>query len=198
VIEREIQPYRVDIASKEGKTNEMHLHRLPWPSDLLEQLGELNTRLRVTLSYFVDPNPGKRGILGDNCTQIVGQSSYRSFGLRFEVAKAGERPETLLARINAADRAGKVSEAKDYEKWDLGLLRTRGSIHSDVWRGTAADLADKHAVVVYPVNGWWRFRHKTPEICNQKARYSLVISIETYAEEVDVYTPVMVQIGIER
>lgn len=34
----------------------MHLHDLPWPSDLLESLGELETRLRVTLSYFVEPS----------------------------------------------------------------------------------------------------------------------------------------------
>jgi len=197
VIEREIQPFFVDSEGV-GKTNEMHLHEFPWPSGLLEQLGELSTRLRVTLSYFVEPNPGKRGIIGDNRTKIVGQASYPSYGLRFDVAKAGERPETLVARLSAADVVEKVSMSKDLQQWDLGLLRTRGSIHSDVWRGTAADLADKHAVVVYPVNGWWRFRHKTPEICNQKARYSLVISIETDAEEVDVYTPVMVQIGIER
>jgi hypothetical protein len=118
--------------------------------------------------------------------------------LRFDVAKAGEKPETLLARVNAAERTGKVSEAKDFAEWDLGWLRARGSIHSDVWRGTAADLADKHAVAVFPVNGWWRFRHKNPDICQRKARYALVISVETDAEEIDVYTPVMVQIGIER
>ena len=198
ILEREIQPFRVADDGTRGTTNEMHLHQLPWPSDLLEQLGALQVRLRVSLSYFVDPNPGKRGIVGDNQAKIIGQASYPSFGLRFEVAKAGEKPEALVRRVNAAEREGKVSEAKDYAAWDLGGLRTRGSLHSDVWRGTAADLADKHAVVIYPVNGWWRFRHKKPEICGQKTRYSLVVSIETDHEEVDVYTPVMTQIGIER
>jgi hypothetical protein len=198
ILEREIQPFRVAEDGTRGTTNEMHLHQLPWPSDLLEQLGALPVRLRVSLSYFIDPNPGKRGIVGDTRTKIVGQASYPSFGLRFDVAKAREKPDALVRRVNAAERQGKVSEAKDYAAWDLGGLRARGSLHSDVWRGTAADLADKHAVVVYPVNGWWRFRHKKPEICAQKTRYALVISIETDHEEVDVYTPVMAMIGIER
>jgi hypothetical protein len=197
VLEREIQPFRI-AEDGTGATNEMHLHQLPWPSDLLEQLGALPVRLRVSLSYFVDPNPGKRGIVGDNRAKIVGQASYPSFGLRFDVTKAGERAETLVRRVNAAGREGKVSEANDFSEWDLGRIRARGSLHSDVWRGTAADLADKHAIVVFPVNGWWRFRHKKPEICTQKTRYSLVVSIETDKEEVDVYTPVVAQIGIER
>ncbi len=198
ILEREIQPFRVADDGTRGTTNEMHLHQLPWPSDLLEQLGGLPVRLRVSLSYFIDPNPGKRGIVGDTRTKIVGQASYPSFGLRFDVTKAGEKPETLVRRVSAAEREGKVSESNDFADWDLGRLRARGSLHSDVWRGTAADLADKHAIVIYPVNGWWRFRHKKPEICGQKTRYALVVSIETDREEVDVYTPVMTQIGVER
>lgn len=56
VLEREIQPFRIDREKAKGKTDHMHLHDLPWPSDLLESLGELETRLRVTLSYFVEPS----------------------------------------------------------------------------------------------------------------------------------------------
>ena len=41
-----------------GKMNEMHLHELPWPKNVLEQLGQTPVRLRVTLSYFIEPNPG--------------------------------------------------------------------------------------------------------------------------------------------
>lgn len=198
VLERDIQPFRVDAADGKGKTNQMHLHRLPWPGDLLEHLGALAVRLRVTLSYFVEPNPGKRGVSGDARTIIVDPARYPSFGLRFNVAKAGEAPEALLSRVNAAERDGDVSAAGDLDEWDLGSLRTRGSLHSDVWRGTAADLADKFAVAVYPVNGWWRFRHRDPEICERAARYALIVSIETDVEEVDIYTPVLNQIALER
>lgn len=196
VIEREIQPFRIDPQDKKGKTNEMHLHRLPWPAEVLEDLGELDVRLRVTLSYFVEPNPGKRGVTGDARTVIVDAARYPSFGLRFDVTTAGESPAQLLARVNAADGTGRGSS--DFDEWDLGQSRTRGSIHSDVWRGSAADLADKSAVAVVPVNGWWRFRHKSHEICERTTRYALVVSIESDAESIDVYTPIMNQIAIER
>ncbi|MEO8903607.1 MAG: S8 family peptidase [Polyangiaceae bacterium] len=198
VIEREIQPFRIDAEEKKGKTNEMHLHRLPWPSELLEDLGALQTRLRVTLSYFVEPNPGKRGVSGSAQTLIVDPARYPSFGLRFDVTAAGESPEALLARVNASERREDDDLSGDLNEWDRGRRRTRGSIHSDVWSGSAVSLADKSAVAVYPVNGWWRFHHKEPEICERKARYALIVSIETDAEEVDVYTPVFNQIVIER
>ena len=45
----------------DGKMREMHFYQLPWPKDALQQLGETPVRLRVTLSYFVEPNPGRRG-----------------------------------------------------------------------------------------------------------------------------------------
>ena len=106
----------------------------------------------------------------------------------------------MLLRVNAAERAEdqEVDESSDLKEWDLGRLRSRGSLHSDVWRGSAADLADKYAVAVFPVNGWWRFRHRDPEICERRARYALIVSIETDDEEIDVYTPVLNQIAIER
>ena len=39
-------------------------------------------------------------------------------------------------------------------------LRNLGSIHSDVWHGTAADLAERDYIAVYPVICWWRERPK--------------------------------------
>jgi hypothetical protein len=37
-------------------------------------------------------------------------------------------------------------------------LRRKGSIHSDVWCGTGADLATSGRIGVFPISGWWRFR----------------------------------------
>jgi hypothetical protein len=198
VLEREIQPFRIDAKDAKGKTNEIHLQRLPWPEQLLESLGALAVRLRVTLSYFIEPNPGKRGVSGDARTLIVDPARYPSFGLRFDVTMAGESAEELVARVNAADRVGDDPTKGDLDEWDLGNLRKRGSLHSDVWRGTAAALADKHAIAVFPVSGWWRFRNKSPDICERKARYALIVSIETDEENVDVYTPVMTEIATTR
>ncbi len=44
------------------KLNEMQLYQLPWPIEVLQQLQpELEVKLRITLSYFIEPNPGRRG-----------------------------------------------------------------------------------------------------------------------------------------
>ena len=43
-------------------TRDMMLYRLPWPKALLQAHGEADLRLRVTLSYFIEPNPGSRAV----------------------------------------------------------------------------------------------------------------------------------------
>jgi hypothetical protein len=68
-------------------------------------------------------------------------------------------------------------------------LRSRGSIHSDYWRGTAVALAEKGHIAVFPVSGWWRER-KHLKRWDRKARYSLIVTIKTPSEEIDIYTPV--------
>jgi hypothetical protein len=74
-------------------------------------------------------------------------------------------------------------------------LRHRGSIHTDIWRGTAAQLAEKRHVAVFPVNGWLRMR-KHLNRYNSRIRYSLVVTIRTASQSIDIYTPVVAQIGI--
>jgi hypothetical protein len=59
IVEDELQPF--DKVDGEPKTKDMHLHRLPWPTSLLQDLGETEIRMRVTLSYFIEPSPGRRG-----------------------------------------------------------------------------------------------------------------------------------------
>ena len=46
---------------------------------VLEELGENDVRMRVTLSYFVEPNPPRRG--------YVARHQYASHGLRFSVRR---------------------------------------------------------------------------------------------------------------
>jgi hypothetical protein len=44
---------------------------------------------------------------------------------------------------------------RDTRNWTLGDdLRKKGSIHSDVWEGTAAELAASGIIAVYPITGW--------------------------------------------
>jgi hypothetical protein len=55
VVQDELRPFERD------KSNEMRLHTLPWPKQALLDLGDIEVELRVTLSYFIEPNPARRG-----------------------------------------------------------------------------------------------------------------------------------------
>jgi hypothetical protein len=63
------------------------------------------------------------------------------------------------------------------------------------WVGTAADLAERGLIGIYPVSGWWKDQPKRDR-STAGARYSLVVSLETEAENVDIWTPVAQQIGV--
>jgi Subtilase family len=175
----------------EGKMREMHVHQLPWPKDALEELGETAVRVRVTLSYFIEPNPGRRGWRR--------RHRYASYGLRFDLKYPTESADEFRKRLNqrALDEdEDKPAADSDAASWYLGeLARNKGSIHSDIWVGTAADLAERGWVGIYPVSGWWKDQPKRDRSAIG-ARYALVLSIETEAEGVDIWTPVAQQIGI--
>ena len=77
--------------------------------------------------------------------------------------------------------------------WKIGVRnRTKGSIHSDIWTGSAVDLAGCGLIAVYPVTGWWK-RLRNKETINNIAYYSLLISIRT-STNVDLMTPVKTRI----
>ncbi len=125
------------------------VHQFPWPRTELEQLGETQVELRVTLSYFVEPNPGERGWLRKH--------RYASHALRFAVKRELESVDEFRGRINAAagaEEAGLAPVAGGADHWYLGRIRNAGSIHSDHWYGNAADLAKKSEIGVYPISGW--------------------------------------------
>lgn len=175
----------------DGKMREMHVHQLPWPKEILEELGQTFVRLRVTLSYFIEPNPGRRG--------WKRRHRYASHGLRFDVKAPTEAIDEFRKRLNQRaleEDEGRPSTGGDSEGWFLGeQTRNKGSLHSDVWTGTAADLAERGVVGVYPVSGWWKDQPKRDR-SGLGARYALVVGIETEAEGVDIWTPVAQQIGV--
>jgi hypothetical protein len=185
VIQDELQPYR--LTTGDNATHEMHLHELPLPKDVLEALGSLPVRMRVTLSYFIEPNPPRRG--------YVARYQYASHGLRFSVRRPQETIEQMVARLSTSDwpvdEGRKTSPFKtvaDERQWDLGPTKVsvRGSIHSDAWQGTAAQLASSNWICIHPVSGWWRFRNDR-ETVEKLARYSLIVSISTTDTSVDLY-----------
>jgi hypothetical protein len=183
VAEDSLQPF--DKFDDDYKTRDLNLHLIPWPSEALEGLGETPVEMRVTLSYFVEPNPASRG--------WKRKHRYMSHGLRFEVKTPTETLERFRQRINEIARDEELDghrSRSDASRWFLGPdLRALGSIHSDRWNGTAAELAQRGVIAVYPVIGWWRERHQLGR-WGKRARYSLIVSIKTPRTDVDIYTPV--------
>ncbi len=174
-----------------GKMQQMHRHKLPWPKEVLEGLGDTPVRLRVTLSYFVEPNPGRRG--------WQKRHRYASHGLRFEVIKPTESEEEFRKRLNkrALDEdEEKPSTAGDSSDWYLGeQTRNKGSLHSDIWVGMAADLAERGMIGIRPVGGWWKEQPKRDR-SSRGVPYALIVSVETEATQVDLWTPVAVEVGV--
>jgi hypothetical protein len=183
IAQDELQPFE-KLKGKEPKSCDMRLHKLPWPVGALQQLGETSVEMRVTLSYFVEPNPGvaERG--------IKGRYRYESHGLRFEVKRPLETEGAFRARVNQRVReeeeGSHVAGGSDPGWWLGTHLRHLGSLHSDIWTGTAADLAERGIVAVYPAMGWWKTLKKLKRF-DKKARYALVISIRAPDVNVDLY-----------
>ena len=190
IAEENLQPF-IKEGSGDAKANEMNLHEIPWAKDILLGLGELEVEMRVTLSYFIEPNPSGKG--------YKNKHRYASHQLRFETKKPDEDKGEFRKRVNKAarnDSENSTSTGGDSSGWTIGTkLRHKGSIHSDIWKGTAANLATKNIVAVYPVGGWWK-ELKRQEKWNSITNYSLIVSIKTQDTEVDIYTPIQNQIAI--
>ena len=189
IVEDEVQPFQRDGSTATMK--HMSLHCLPWPRVELESLGELSVELRLTLSYFVEPNPGERG--------WTRRHRYASHALRFAVKRATESLDDFRRRINKAARdeeeGAPSTAAEGGDDWLLGTLRNRGSIHSDWWRGTAAELAVRDAIGIFPVGGWWKEKPFLGR-CDTPTRYALIVSIRAPGAPVDIYTPVATHLAM--
>jgi hypothetical protein len=183
IVQNSLQPFQRE-GSKEPTARDMHLHRLPWPKEALEELGEIGVEMRVTLSYFVEPNPGvvERG--------VKGRYRYESHGLRFEVKRPEETEQEFRMRINLRARneeEGSYQGGGSDPRWRLGPDRRHiGSLHSDTWTGTAAALAERGILAIYPALGWWKTAKKLGRY-NNRARYALVVTIKAPEATVDLY-----------
>lgn len=184
VVQQTFLPYRLESGTV--RLGQMQLHDLPWPAEQLTELGEAEVTLRVTLSYFVEPNPSKRG--------WQSKFRYQSYALRFAVKAAIETDDEFMARVNKLERDQDSDDAHgdaDAPDWTFGSqLRSRGSVHSDIWTGTAVQLAAKSQVAVFPVGGWWKDWKEAAQH-GAEARYSLVVSLDVAPGiETDLYTPI--------
>lgn len=192
VSEQEIQPFIKEVG-KQPRLNQAHFYSLPWPSSTLSELGEHQVRLRVTLSYFVEPNPSADAPLSP--------ARYRSAGFRFDLRRRNESQSQFESRINALASAeeGEIAypEATADPARVLGERSiSAGSIHVDEWRCNAVDLADRNAIAIFPVGGWWK-TSRDNDRKNGKMRYSLVITIDAGDVEQDLWIETAISAGIE-
>ena len=92
ISEATIQPFAKHETQSRYVSKDMHVYRLPWPADVLGTLGEMPVKMRVTLSYFIEPSPGEVG--------WKDRYRYASHGLRFELNGPGEGESEFVKRIN--------------------------------------------------------------------------------------------------
>lgn len=175
IFENQLKPY------KQGGSNnvydQMHYYDLPWPKELLEEMGGEDVKIRITLSYYVKPSPGYAG--------RTSKYRYPSATLRFDLKTATETEEEFLCRRNKYE--GEKTTKNDADRWTIKQQkRERGTVQSDWIECTAADLAEMDKIVVYPGPGWWKER-KLSNVDNIVS-YSLIVSIET--KETDIYNAV--------
>lgn len=188
VVQDEFCPFDKTYAMRE-----LRLHSLPWPRDVLQSLGEADVRLRITLSYFIEPSATRRG--------WKGKYTYASYGLRFDLkAPTDIDVRRFLARVNRQAQEEEdegYSSSKSHSKhWLLGTrARHYGSLHQDDWQGTGAELAACDRIAVYPVGGWWK-NNKRRDRRDLPVRYALLVSLSTSAQGADLYTPIATQLSV--
>lgn len=180
IVQGNLVPLRLNVAEKDAILGFMRFHALPWPMEVLEELEDVEAELRVTLSYFIEPNPGAV-IKGD-------MDLYASHGLDFDVMRPDESQEQAIGRINGAKPAARRSTAPTLD-WDFGKFRGRGGLRHDRLKVSAADLARMGGIAVFPRKGWWGKSH-----VEQQVRYSLIVSIRTPGEEI--YTEIANEIAV--
>ena len=177
VFENELIPF-----NDNGTYKEMHFYDLPWPKELLEQMDGENMKMRITLSYYIEPSPGFKS--------SYNKYRYASSALAFDVKTSLESREQFIARNNKEQQVSVKSDS-DAGRWFIGTRRRSiGTVQSDWFECSARELAECNQIGVFPGNGWWKNR-KIANIDN-KIKYSLVVSIES--SETEIYDEVVAAI----
>ena len=165
---KKVPPKRPTTKKTEPKIRRrIKLYRLPVPSELLDN-ADADVELRITLSYFTEPNK-------------YGRRVFRGLDLKWDMQGPQETEDQFIERVNAlkrpkseaAKRKNLVS-TKSFD-WDIGIQsRSRGTVQSDRWRGKMSALAGDKLIAIIPVLGWWDQRKFLKE---QIMNFSLVASV---------------------
>lgn len=161
-------PKRATTKATEPKVRrKVKIYRLPIPESLLTD-DDPEVELRVTLSYFTEPNK-------------FGRRTYHGLDLKWDMQGPQESEDAFIQRINvrkrAQDNEGKRVKPVKTEsfRWDIGIrARSRGTVQSDRWHGKMSALVGDKLIAIVPVLGWWEQR-KTLKF--QEMSFSLIVSV---------------------
>jgi len=188
IAQAELQPYS-RVQNNAAVYQDMHFYDLPWPRAALEALENEIVTMKVALSYFIEPNLTARA--------AARPDTYRSFGLRFKMKRRGETDAQFRARVNAAQTVEGSGADPESSYWLLGPNAiTAGSLHCDLWRGRAIQLAGHDAIAVHPVGGWWK-SHLGQRRYNDSCRYSLTITLDAPGHNVDMHAELDAQVQVK-
>ena len=169
-------------SSGDLKFSKMNLYELPWPKDVLHSLGEVDVKLKITLSFYIEPSPG--------CRERFNKYTYPSIHLYFDLNNPTESRDDFIKRVSRLGDGEKQSN--DPRRWRIGIKnRNQGSIISDSVTMSAIQMASCNFIAVYPSGGWYKYRKS---YLNQSVKYALVVSLETPSQ--DIYTEIAEKVGI--
>lgn len=182
-------PMRATTPVTEGaRSRVMKLFRMPVPQELLLGSPDANVELRVTLSYFAEPSTFRTRV-------------DHGLDLKWDMQGPHESEAEFLERVNDLLRPrgpdGKKIK-RTYRKsfpWEIGIQRrSRGTVQSDRWSGSASLIAGAKMIAVVPVLGWWDRR---PEMQSREMPFSLIVSVVSAGIYVAVQAELAAEVTIE-
>ena len=158
--------------------------RLPIPEEPLVDVRNDSVELRVTLSYFPEPNIARR-------------RGYNGLDLRWDMQGPHESEDEFRARINLLQRRKgyDAGTRRSSFAWEIGIeRRSRGTVQSDRWKGAASILAGEKLIAVYPALGWWERRDT---LRTESMPFSLMATVSVPGLEI--YAPIRaaVEVSVE-
>lgn len=181
-----------EIANKNSNGDrKIKIFKLPIPENVMKTDLNAKANLKITLSYFAEPNEPER----------EKRNKYRGLDLEWDIQGPTESDDHFNARINDVSRE-KFNEGKNKEEkfksrdssqftWKIGKQRrNRGTVQSDELESLVglSEIVGTKGIAVYPRLGWWDNKR---DFENKSMKFSLIITVEVFSgKDIDIYTPI--------
>ena len=130
----------------QGRRREMTIHDLPWLTDVLDDLGGIPVSLRITLSYFVDPNPPAEDGSGVTATHRTGFASMFAVRRSRTMIFANASTSSLLPKRSTVPRPTVTQPSGTSDPSSGCLARcipTSGMAPPPTWRNGAPSQSSR-------------------------------------------------------